>query len=321
MKIETFILLLLLAFLAITLTYDTKQDTLVHISLVNERYDSILEHASDDAVEALVKLDAGKNPDIQKDEAVSVFFHSLYAGFGVMGDPEAQEELKTYIPLIAVLDKDGVYFWYHGTYQDNGTNYAEMWSEKYPYSKSYTENGTVYYVSYGMDDFISLMASNAYSIQEGTYTSIQSNYPGLSFLSKEVFEEERRAAIIDTVTEHMTSYINSYNRIALQEEIGYQFLIPYLTDAEWSRTIDDISFLVFFQGYPYGNFTTERYNQFEVSCARTKKSDKYYITQENGTKYYHRSGCGKVDMDTMQPYDSKRKCALQGAYPCTECTP
>lgn len=304
-----------------SLTFDTKQDTLSEISKLKQRYDSILEHATDDAVESLVTVDEGGNPIIEKEESINIFFHSLYAGFGVMNDPDAQDELKRYIPMIAVLDKDGVYIWYHGTYENNGTNYTEMWSEKYPYSKSYKENGNEYYIDYTMDDKVHFMDSSDNSIIITTYKDLYSAYPSLTFLSQDGFDEERRYAIISTITNKMNQYINEYNRIAEIDNIDYQFVIPYLSDEDWTRSIDDISILVFFQGYPYGNFTTERYNQYEVSCARTKKTDKFFISEKNGKQFYHRSDCPAVDVDTMQPYDDKRSCAIKGAYPCPDCNP
>lgn len=314
-------LLFLFVFLVMTLTFDTKQEMLTQISLVKNRYDMVLEGAADDAAAYLVKVDAGGNPFIQKEDAISVFFHSLYAGFGVVGDSDAQEEIKKYIPLIMVMDKDGVYFWYHGTYENNGTNYKGMWSEKHPYEKRYLKNGTEYFIRYTFEDAMYLVSSEDYGLEQTTYQSIYINHPELDFLSEENFSEERSTAIVNTITYHMTNYINEYNRIALQNGIEYQFTIPYLSDADWNRSMNDISFLVMFQGYPYGNFTTERYNHFEIGCARTRKSAKYYITKEDKMHYYHRADCSKVNVDVMLPYDSKRECALQGAYSCWECKP
>lgn len=321
MKLEHIAFVFLFVFLVMTLTFDTKQEMLTEISLVKNRYDLILETAADDAAQYLVKVDAGGNPFIQKEDALAVFFQSLYAGFGVMGDPDAQEELRKYIPLILVMDKDGAYFWYHGTYENKGTNYKEMWSEKHPYAKRYVRNGAEYFVRYTFEDAMYLISSNEYRFEQATYESMYASHPELDFLSKENFMEERSTVIINTVTDHMTDYINTYNRIAQQNGIAYQFAIPYLSETDWNRSMNDISFLVLFQGYPYGTFTTERYNQVELSCASTKKSSKYYITKEKEVFSYHRADCSMVNVDAMQPYDSKRECALQGAFPCRNCSP
>ena len=47
--------------------------------------------------------------------------------------------------------------------------------------------------------------------------------------------------------------------------------LPLIEYEEWYRTIQDISMLVLFQGYPYGNSITGTYNRVAIGGARIAK--------------------------------------------------
>ncbi len=324
MKVHNFVLLFIIVFLSLCVNYDLKQETLTKVSTKKQRYDAILEAAINDAAASLVTLDRGNNPTIQKEEAINTFFQSLYAGFGILHDETAKQELKGYVPVILITERDGFCFWYHGEYEENGRTLVERFSEKYPYAYSCSDidcKETKNYVGFTMDDTIYMVNGNSNGVLYGTRQDIFRNYPEVSFLqSKDSFEEVRRETIVNAITDKMGQYINRYNRIADRYGISYQFSIPYFDKGTWVRTIDDISIVVLFQGYPFGNGITQTYNQYEIGGARVSKNNYYYITQRNGTSFYHRGDCESY-INGLIPYDAKRDCALMGAYPCEKCKP
>lgn len=329
MKVHSLVLLFLVVFLALCVNYDVKQETLTEISTKKQRYDAILETATNDATNALVTLDRGNNPILQKEEAIHTFFQSLYAGFGILHDEMAKQELKGYIPLILITGRDGFYFWYHGEYEENGRTLVERFSEKYPYSYCCNESDgmgiddleTVNFIGFTIDDTIHMVDSNSNQVLYGTRQDVFRSYPKLSFLDNpDSFEQIRRETMINAITDKMNQYINRYNRIASRYGISYQFSVPYFDAETWARTIDDISIVVVFQGYPFGNEITNTYNQYEIGGARVRKRKYYYITQRDGTWFYHRSDCECYE-NGLIPYDTKRDCARMGAYPCELCRP
>ncbi len=316
MKIHNFVLIFLVICISSFVVTNAKQNALYQVSLQKEKYDSIIERAVDDASQCLVDKDRGNNADIQKEEALDVFFQSVYAGFGILHDEEAKEQLKHYIPVIMVMGRDGCYFLYHEEYEDNGRNRCERWSEKIPFHYYDADNKAT--IDFTIDDMVYLYDGIYDFSYIGTRNDLN-NEVGLDiFNEKEKFDEIRKTTITNVIISRMNYYINQYNLIASNYGIEYEFSIPYFDDSDWARTIDDISIVVMFQGYPYGSFTTERYNCYEISGARVKKSAKYYITEIDGVKYYHTSDC-ELYKEGLSPYDTKRECALLGAYPCDKC--
>ncbi|MDK2807846.1 MAG: hypothetical protein PWP24_580, partial [Clostridiales bacterium] len=123
-----------------------------------------------------------------------------------------------------------------------------------------------------------------------------------------------------------TAYINKSNQIGTQFGLSYEFQMPVLDEHFFARTLDQIGMIVFFQGYPYGNARTLRYNQYAIAGAQIEKIPYYYITNENGEHCYHKRNCALLtnnghSLTDYVPYDTKQECASLGAYPCSECRP
>lgn len=255
----------MIVLLSLSTVYDIKQETLVKISAEKQRYDRILETAVNDAAGDLVTKDRGNKPIIQKEAAVESFFQSLYAGFGILHDEAAKQEINGYIPIILITDRDGFYIWYHGEYEGS---LVECFSEKYPYAYSCSDT----YVGFTMGETVYVVDGARNLVDYGTRQDILKCVPNLTFLKeRSQFEEIRRHTIIYAITEKMNAYLYSYNRIGKRYGMTYQFSIPTLDVDTWARTMDDISIVAFFQGYPYGNHITERYYQYAIKGARVSK--------------------------------------------------
>lgn len=269
MKLHQLILIFLMIFISMASVLSVKQEALVQVAAKSRQYNSLLMSAVDDATEALLKLDRGGELVLLKEEAKEVFFESLFAGFQVFHDAAGRENLMQYIPLLVLNAEDGCYFWYHKETED-GKELVEEWSDKIPYS--YKDKRIDMVVYFRLNQFVSCFNVQGNLLFEGTYMEAEHIFPESEvFASKETYQAIRREVIINTITKYMEYYLNQYNKIAKKLGISYTFSIPYLEDGDWVRTIEDISLLAMFQGYPFGSYTTKVYNHFEIAGARVRK--------------------------------------------------
>ncbi len=147
------------------------------------------------------------------------------------------------------------------------------------------------------------------------------------FLAKDCWNDFRQSTMIYQITKKMNYYVNEHNAIARQFGISYTFDLPESSMDSFARTIDSISLLAIFQGYPYGSGTDDVYSRFSVSGARLYRGDRYVVTNgakdgENTPLIYHRSSCANLSGKTViSAYSSKEACASDGAYPCPYCKP
>lgn len=317
MKITKYAIIFSVIFLCMFLPVKIQSDIVQALTLKKVMYNQILDGAVQDAVENLVEKDTEDTLALNREEAVHKFYHSLYSGFGILDSPDKQEELNLYLPLLLVTSEDGFYIYYNQLIEEGGdTRVYQCWSEKYTYS--YEDGNCIYRFTLG--DKLILLDQESGELLEGNYKDLALLYPdNLILKDRAVFEEVRRRSIIDTITEYMQEYINSHNRIAEHYGIDYAFALPVIENEEWYRTIDDVSFLAIFQGYPY-EIANERYNRYEIGAARLRKTQPYYTTIQQGTAYYHKAGCAQVT-DRSRPIYTRKECAMQGAFPCLDCNP
>lgn len=312
---------LAIIFFVIELTLITILDIRINnLSAVSNRrieYDKELDSAIEDGVMNLVEVDSKRNLVLNKEVAVNQFYESLFANFGVIGNGQAENKLKGYIPVILITDTDGFYINYSDTYVSNGeTLLGQKWTEKMPYA--YQDGNLIY--SFTLGTYVTLYNKSTNAIYEGEYKDLAAQFPESIMTNVETFDTIRRNTIIGAIEQSMNYYINLYNKIASQYGITYQFWLPQIDKTDWYRTIDDISMLVVFQGYPYTPASMDTYNRYALGGARITKSKVYYITEENGLKYYHKAECPHVNISGIAYY-TKEECALEGAYPCLECRP
>ena len=319
MKLTNLAIIFVILEICIFSILNIRTDNLTAITNKNMEYNKMLDSAIDDGIIDLVEVDSKRNLILNKEVAVTQFYTSLYANFGILGDSSKETKLRGYVPVILVTDTDGFYINYTDSYQSlDGVLQVKRWSEKIPYT--YTSENLIYKFTLGT--YVTIYDSNTNEVREGDYTDLESFYPDSIMSDKETFDTYRRNAIITEIEKYMNDYINEYNKIAYQFGITYQFWLPVIDKADWYRTIDDISMLVIFQGYPYNVGSLDTYNRYALGGARIKKTQMYYITEENGVKYYHKADCNHYDSNNLGfSYYSKEECALEGAFPCPDCNP
>lgn len=317
MKITNYAILFAVIFICLSLPRSIKTDHIQTMVKKQKEYNQALDASVQDAVFNLVEMDSAQKVQLNKDEAVQRFFKSLYSNFGILQDVYKQEQLKIYVPVILITDEDGYYIYYsHFEEKDGSPVLYQNWTEKKAYS--YEDERYVYALTLG--NFIRIYDKQSNEVYEGDYHDLAAMMPGSTILASEaVFEECRRTYVVESIVNDMNYYINEHNRIARFYGVTYNFALPSIQQEDWYRTIDDISFMVVFQGYPYGS-SRDYYNRYEIGGARIRKTSSYYINMDNGIPVYHRSSCSKI-VDRLEPYYTKLECAREGAFPCTECNP
>ncbi len=317
MKFTNLAILFFILELSLFTILDIRINNLTAVANKITKYNKALDSAIDDGVVGLVELDSKRSLVLNKEAAVNQFYESLYANFGVIGSSISENRLEAYIPVILVTDTKGFYICYSDTYEVNREILtSRKWSERIPYS--YEENNLIY--NFTLGNYITIFDKTTAAIYEGDYRDLRTRFPGSVLADDEIYDTVRRNAIIGKIEEKMNYYINRHNRIAYHSGITYQFWLPRIDKTDWYRTIDDISMLVVFQGYPYNAAGLDTYNRYALGGARIKKSKAYFITVENRFKYYHKESCDYLN-GGGPAYYTKEECALEGAFPCLYCNP
>lgn len=318
MKITNLAIVFFLVAVAVFLPISIRIQNLYALAQKKVEYNQSLDAAVDDAVRSLVEIDSKRELYLNKISGLERFYGSLYANFGVMDSPDRQEQLRAYIPVILVTFQDGYYILYSEIVTIEGERkVVQKWTEKLPYS--YEEDGQIYIFT--LSNYLRLYDKNTNELIEGTNQDLKSLCPNTFLENDEEFDQKRRFVITEKIESSMRYYINRHNRIAEHYGITYEFTLPAIESNDWNRTIDDISMLVIFQGYPYGYGTYDIYNRYAFGAARIRKQDAYYIANTiEGKRYYHKWNCTEVK-DTQYAYFSKKECALEGAYACEICKP
>lgn len=298
--------------------------------------DRTFDMAVDAAVEKLVELDSGEIV-LHKEESVASFFQGLYSGLGILDNPEKKELLQGYVPVLAVTAQDGYYINYSDQYQIGGYTYlTKRWSERLPYCYededfiySFTLGDTVtLYDKVGLLDVTrqqTVFQINYKELQTGAeFLFFRQNRPGHFMLNDEMYLLIRKNAIISQIETSLSYYISNHNLIAKNYGITYQFGLPVIDNATWSRSIDSPTFIVTFQGYPYEG-AKQVYNRYTVSGAYIKKDAGYWIEKKEWYCIYHSPECPQLVRPGVQlleeQYYTVKDCAAAGAYACRICHP
>lgn len=318
----------------------------MRMSLVVSRYENTADSyakiersfyaAADAAGEALCRY--GKSGVItDRDAAYNTFLYSMYASLGIMDNPAKKEELLNYIPMFAVLAEDGFYIYMEDEYvQTDGYTYGtKNWSECMPYS--FSDEDFVY--RFRLDDTLYLYDKNGlingieriYQVSREEllngvdFATLRSLRPNSFLFNDELYLVAKQTAVIENVTDAMRYFINNHNRYTDKYGIAYDFSLPVIDNAAWTRTIEHPCVLVMIQGYPVSAMQDIVFNRYAFVGAQLYKQEPYYLTEWGWHPSYHRRGCEKLSYAEeevfLNPYYSVEECVKLGAYACEECIP
>lgn len=319
MKLLDLVILFVLITLPFSLISDSNTRHIEEVLYSKSAMNRILDTAVEDGVTLLVERGLGEHIKINKEKCVKAFYNTLYMNLGIIDDPYDKARLAGYIPIIAIVDYDGLYLLANETFVDDGGYFVIMpvWQPKIMFA--YTKNQFVY--GFSLEDDVTLYDLSNGMFYKGKQIDIKRETSAELLQDDILFDQVRRRTIVETLQREMMEYINRHNEVARQYGITYQFSLPTIEKEEWQQTIDDIGMIAFFQGMPLGAGGAY-YNDFAFGGAKINKSDGYFIEVDsnNGLAYYHRESC-KFLTDKSKGYNNQSKCALEGAFPCDYCKP
>lgn len=285
------------------------------------QYDTALRTAVHDAGVALVfqeekdvasRYESSKRFQVNKEYALNAFYKTLFFNFGIHEDPLAQDVLKRYLPAIAVIDYDG--FWVYG--EEEFSNAAgerviePVWKPKKPYAYTDPAGNSIFFT---LDDYVYVYEADTKTWHEGLRGDLAPELAGRVQLIDDalLFDQVRRTTIVTTIEDELSHAINTHNEFARKLGIAYTFTLPEISDDEWNNTIDDVSFLAFFQGLPVGR---EYYNRYAFGGGRLVKAPVIHGAVRNGVKIHYRAECNFPDQ-VVEKFASEKDAAKEGYFP------
>jgi hypothetical protein len=284
-------------------------------------YDGAVRTAVQDAAFAL-QLNENQNMEsgyasvkrvrANKELAVDAFYETLFNNIGVRDDETAQGVLKTYIPLIAVVDYDGLWVYTNETFRNGrGENVnKQVWNSKKPFAYADGQGNSL---SFTLDDYVYAYDAETKTWFEGTRADVAvlTGHRITLLDDQELFEHVRRTTIISVLQDNLAYYINSYNEYARKLGITYTFTLPRVEQEEWNNTINDIGVISFIQGVPVG---LNRYNSYALGGSRLIKNTEIFGYAEDGIKVYYRAS-DKHAGEIIEKFTSEKEAALAGYFP------
>lgn len=316
MKLTNAAIIFVLVFCALFIPTSIHIEDLCELTKQNSYFNDVLDDAAFDVASCMVEYDSAGAVYINKDHAVDIFFQSLAAGFGIS---EAQaRELSIFVPVILISCEDGFYISYQEqTSISSQKIYVRNWTDKMPFSTQ-DDDGYIYSFSLGeKKDYVRVFDSLTLQSYFGHYKDVYSQTNASCLADSEVFERVRKSTINDCIQTKMEYYINHHNMIAKRYGLSYSFYLPSNDSQSWLRSIDAVSFLYLFQGYPYNSGNSGYYNRVALAGAKVYKADDYVV--DISTMTYHKKDCDKINRNFAAAYSSREECAMQGAYPCDSC--
>lgn len=254
--------------------YEAGSETVQDKSL----YDEALDRAADAAVKILAQVPG--TTDIETRElAAKAFFDSLCASMDGIGETPVRRMLEMYVPIMAVVEKDGVYVNSNEEFEDeNGLLFSQrIWSEKLMFA-----------------DFDS--EGNPALCGEGEKRS--------SILSEilEIYCSKHNGVARQNGIDYRFYFPSSDGGMFARTVGEYGFIAVF---QGWPMT-DSAGRTVNYCGFTHSGI--EPGEQFYISTEA-----------EYGEKlFYHRKECTLCPEDAVR-YGTGAECAAAGAWPCPEC--
>lgn len=318
--------------------------------MVNQKtaLNNAVDYAIDSAMESITVREDGYSVSVDFDRCIKNFYDALYAAFGSFDNELSMSKLGLYTPVLAIADNDGLYVYYSETI-DNEVQ--KVWSQKLPYSYNgiFTVGTTVgeYVINFSLNDSVTVYATLSGStgtveqrVYSGSYNELARKYPAKDRNGSAIRDNQplhtllengpipdyesfvglKDEVVTNTIVGQLSYYVNNHNRIAQMYGEQFTFQLPSTARSDVARGIKDVTFMCFFQGYPIGAGSSERYSNFEVSGARIAKKSGYVIQAVDGFLYYHKPSCTHAEGE-QRYFESREECAKKGALPCTYCRP
>ncbi|QNR65216.1 hypothetical protein IAQ67_14970 [Paenibacillus peoriae] len=284
-------------------------------------YDGALRTAVQDAAFSLrlnenqnmeTRYDSTKKIRANKERAVEAFYETLFNNVDIRDDEIAQGVLKRYIPVLAIVDYDGLWIYTNDTFtnKEGEKENRQVWKSKMPFSYADNQGNSL---SFTLDDYVYVYDAQQKQWFEGKREDVASqvNHKISLLNDPELFDQVRRTTIINVVQKNLEHYINAYNVYARNLGITYRFTLPRVDQEEWNNTVNDVGILSFIQGVPVG---LNYYNSYALGGSRLVKQAVIYGYLRDGIKVYFRESDHYSGV-IVEKFSSEFEAALAGYFP------
>lgn len=272
MKPASFGIVFAMLFLSLSTISDFRTRALQETGLQRIMYNNCVDSAIEDAITEIVEVDEGQGIQLNKEAAVEDFFTALAVNFGAMENPRQKNFLKACVPAAAFVEREKITFFY---------GFLEGMEKKEVY---FLKEIGDYQIYFSLTDYVVVEAVKSGERLEGDFHDIGTVFRHRIFLEEELFYEEQRRTVRQAFIENMKEIMKKHNETARRLGIEYDFFLPEIREEEWYRGIDGISMIVFFQGYPYGNYTAGYYNRTAIGGAEIKKGERWEADEADKDK-------------------------------------
>lgn len=156
MKLTDFALIFVAIFLPVMIIVYVNTSFVIKSEKNEMYYKNIINSATADAVMAMKQVEnpnidygysgiVDKKVSINAEVAVNTFYNSLANNFGIVGDDTLLNRLKMYIPVIAIMDYDGIYIHSLEENQAGEINFVTKPKIKYTYTYVIEDKGSAEY--------------------------------------------------------------------------------------------------------------------------------------------------------------------------------
>ena len=259
MKPANFGIVFAMLFLSFLTVSDHGTKALQEVAAQRIMYNNCLDSAIEDAMTETVEVDTGQQINLNKQEAINEFFTALAVNFDAMENPGKKELLKAYVPAIVFIERAKITIYYDFF---NGGKHYEVLFQK-------VEGD--YRITFTLTDYVYVENMKNGETLEGDFHDVGQVFLLKLFQKEELFYEEQKQTIREELLENLEKVIAEHNEVVKKLGIQYRFFLPVIENEEWYRGIEEISMMVFFQGYPYGNNTIGYYNRMAIGGAEIKK--------------------------------------------------
>ncbi|MGG3806072.1 hypothetical protein [Metabacillus fastidiosus] len=320
MKITNFGIIFVLIICPFWFSLHFKEEQMEKANELTRRYNTALTVSVDDAALSLLtniqqEYEAGygsnKFTSANRKEAIDQFDKTLAMNFNQEENSIALGVLKTYIPVMAIIDYKGFYIYAMDDYKNSKneliTKHVEMPIKPYSYKD---KQGNL--ISFTLDDYVIAYDKSQNKWNEGFREEIKDELNIALLKDTKLFESVRRSTILNVIQNDLEYYINRHNTYAKRFGVSYTFTLPILSKEDWDNTIDDIGFISFTQGVPLGDGHV--YNNYALGGSRITKKHYYYGTTINSRKYYYRDDSG-YSYKADEIFPNEKEAVKKGYFP------
>ena len=300
MKLTDFALIFVGVFLPVMIIAYVNTTFAVKAEKNEMYYKNIINSATQDAVNAMKQVEndnidygysgiVDKKVSINAAVAIKSFYNSLSHNFGITCNDKAIERLKMYIPVVAVIDYDGIYIHSIEEFDSGEIKFTTKPKIKYTLVYKLVNDGGVYKmldvdrdemkgtsissylyeITFTMDDYVYLNVWSGHDVivSNEFYLTDERNNSDLIYgvnilsnhersLKQEIVKKlsyKRQTVIAEIGMKQISYAINNHNNYARLSDIKYEFTLSVESDEEWYETM----IMVHFSEVSSNNFISE----------------------------------------------------------------